>query len=110
MKSNFKSLKMARKISKKVFIQNIWICGFNPDLQKIIGWTVWSNDKEMVNYICEDSTSGIIEYQKVQNIYRIEPDFGKEKFLSQISSKERNANTKALKDLLTELKIKFNKN
>lgn len=101
---------MEKKNSKKVFIQNIWICGFKPNLQKIIGWTVWSNDKEMVNYICEDGTSGIIEYQKVQNIYRIEPDFGKEKFLSQISSKERNANTKALKDLLTELKIDFNKN
>lgn len=106
---NNKTLKMAKKNSKKVFIHNIWICGFNPDLQKIIGWTVWSNNKEMVNYICEDGTSGIIEYHKVQNIYRIEPDFKKEKFLSKMTLKEKKANTKALKDLLSELKIDFNK-
>lgn len=93
--------------TKASFINGIWICGLvhnkNNKLVEIIGRTVLIDDIEIVSYVDEDGFIWMCKFEDVLNIFKIEPNFQKERILVQ---KEENA----LKDLLTEFNITFNKN
>lgn len=100
---------MSGKRSKKQFIPNIWVCGLDAEMNEIIGRTVYVNGKEMIHFVGENGTLGVIGYSEVFNLYKIVPDFKKDRFMTARAKKETQFKD-ALEELLKEMKIGLRKN